>query len=465
MNKEQELARKIILETNDNIFITGKAGTGKTTFLKSIKEELKKKNKKYVVLAPTGVAAINAEGSTIHRFFGWRPENTPLTNDKVPIETYQKLNTIIIDEVSMLKSDLLDKIDLFLKHNIKNEDREKQPFAGIQMVFIGDLYQLPPVVVGDKEENKYTKSIIETEEEIKSMLNDTSKHKKYDSPCFLSSYALRKKYLHIVEFTEIFRQKEQQFIDILNSVRMNNVSQEQLNILNRRIVDNTNTDSQIKLVTTNQKADEYNLFELSKINSQEYISRAKIEPHFDDNYYSMPVPRILNLKVGARVMILINDKDKRYVNGSIGKIINIKTELWAKKNIRLVKKLTIQLNNGNTVELERAKWSKYKYVWNKEKEEYEKVEVGYIEQFPIKLAWAVTIHKSQGQTFDTLTIDLDSGAFEKGQVYVALSRCRSLSGISLIKEIQAKDIMIDERIEQLIALQNKINSILKPAMN
>ena len=461
MNKEQELARKIILETNDNIFITGKAGTGKTTFLKSIKEELKKKNKKYVVLAPTGVAAINAEGSTIHRFFGWRPENTPLTNDRVPIETYQKLNTIIIDEVSMLKSDLLDKIDLFLKNNIKNKERENIPFAGVQMVFIGDLYQLPPVVADDKEQEKYSKDMIETDDKIINMINDESKHRKYDSTCFLSSYALRKKYLHIVEFTEIFRQKEQQFIDILNSVRKNNVSKEQLNILNKQIVNDSNTTSQIKLVTTNKKADEYNLFELNKINSSEYISRAKIEPHFEDSYYSMPVPKVLKLKVGAKVMLLTNDPNQKYVNGSIGKIINIKTELWAKKNIRLVKKLTIQLDKGNIVEIERTKWSKYKYVWNKEKQEYEKVEAGYIEQFPIKLAWAVTIHKSQGQTFDTLAIDLGAGAFATGHVYVALSRCRSLSGISLIKEIQPKDIMIDTKIEKLLALQNRINEILK----
>ncbi len=465
MNKEQELARKIILETNDNIFITGKAGTGKTTFLRQIVRELSAKRKKYVVLAPTGVAAINAEGSTIHRFFGWKPENTPLTNDNVPIETYQKLNTIIIDEASMLKADLLDRIDLFLKNNIKNKERENMPFAGVQMVFIGDLYQLPPVVADDKEQEKYNKDMIETDDEIINMINDESKHRKYDSTCFLSSYALRKKYLHIVEFIEIFRQKEQQFIDILNSVRKNNVSEEQLKILNKQIVNDSNTTSQIKLVTTNKKADEYNLFELAKINSSEYISRAKIEPYFEDSYYSMPVPKVLKLKVGAKVMLLTNDPNQKYVNGSIGKIINIKTELWARKNIRLVKKLTIQLDKGNIVEIERSKWSKYKYVWNKEKQEYEKVEAGYIEQFPIKLAWAVTIHKSQGQTFDTLTIDLGSGAFATGQVYVALSRCRSLSGISLIKEIQPKDIMIDPKIEKLLALQNRINEILKPIKN
>ncbi|WP_413854227.1 ATP-dependent DNA helicase [Candidatus Ruminimicrobium bovinum] len=454
MNKEQESARKIILETNDNIFITGKAGTGKTTFLRQIIKELSAKRKKYVVLAPTGVAAINAEGSTIHRFFCWKPENKPLTNDKVPIETYQKLNTIIIDEASMLKADLLDRIDLFLKNNIKNKERENIPFAGVQMVFIGDLYQLPPVVADDKEQEKYSKDMVETDDEIIDMINDESKHRKYDSTCFLSSYALRKKYLHIIEFTEIFRQKDKQFIDILNSIRINNISQEQLNVLNKQSVNNNNTNSQIKLVTTNKKADEYNSFKLAKINSSEYISKAKIEP--EDGYYSMPVPKVLKLKVGAKVMLLTNDPNQKYVNGSIGKIVNIQTELWTKKNISLVKKLTIQLNKGNIVEIERTKWSKYKYVWNKEKQEYEKVEVGYIEQFPIKLAWAVTIHKSQGQTFDTLTIDLGTGAFATRQVYVALSRCRSLSGISLIKEIQAKDVMIDTKIEKLLALQNKL---------
>ena len=454
MNKEQESARKIILETNDNIFITGKAGTGKTTFLRQIIKELSAKRKKYVVLAPTGVAAINAEGSTIHRFFCWKPENKPLTNDKVPIETYQKLNTIIIDEASMLKADLLDRIDLFLKNNIKNKERENIPFAGVQMVFIGDLYQLPPVVADDKEQEKYSKDMVETDDEIIDMINDESKHRKYDSTCFLSSYALRKKYLHIIEFTEIFRQKDKQFIDILNSIRINNISQEQLNVLNKQSVNNNNTNSQIKLVTTNKKADEYNSFKLAKINSSEYISKANIEP--EDRYYSMPVPKVLKLKVGAKVMLLTNDPNQKYVNGSIGKIVNIQTELWTKKNISLVKKLTIQLNKGNIVEIERTKWSKYKYVWNKEKQEYEKVEVGYIEQFPIKLAWAVTIHKSQGQTFDTLTIDLGTGAFATRQVYVALSRCRSLSGISLIKEIQAKDVMIDTKIEKLLALQNKL---------
>jgi len=462
MNKEQELARKIILETNDNIFITGKAGTGKTTFLKQIVKELSAKRKKYVVLAPTGVAAINAEGSTIHRFFGWKPENTPLTNEKVPIQTYQKLDTIIIDEVSMLKADLLDRIDLFLKNNIKDKKREKESFAGIQMVFIGDLYQLPPVVTDIKEQEKYSKDMIETDDDIINMLNDEGKHKKYDSCYFLSSYALRKKYLHIVEFTEIFRQKEQQFVDILNSVRVNTVSQEQLNILNKQFTNNTDINSQIKLVTTNRKADEYNSIELSKINSQECISKAKIEPYYEDSYYSMPVPKVLNLKVGAKVMILINDnKEQKYVNGSIGKIISIQTDFWAKKNINLVKTITVKLDNGNTVKIERNKWSKYKYVWNEEKQEYEKKEIGYIEQFPIKLAWAVTIHKSQGQTFDTLTIDLTSGAFEKGQVYVALSRCRTLAGISLIQEIQPKDIIIDTKIEKLLALQNRINRILK----
>ena len=462
MNKEQELARKIILETNDNIFITGKAGTGKTTFLRQIVKELSAKRKKYVVLAPTGVAAINAKGSTIHRFFGWTAKDYPLTNNNVPIETYQKLNTIIIDEASMLRADLLDKIDSFLKNNIKNEEKENIPFAGVQMVFIGDLYQLPPVVK-DEEKNKFTKSMIESDDEILDMLTDPSKHKKYDSCYFLSSYALRKKYLHIVEFTEVYRQHEEKFIDILNSVRVNTVSQEQLDILNKQIIKDTNINSQIKLVTTNEDAEKHNLQILDTLQSQLCTSFADAIPELDfknkDDRYSYQTDKILNLKIGSKVMILINDKDSRYVNGSIGTIIGMTNTVGKFKYVR--GKIKIKLDNERIVELEKYKWEKYKYVWNKKKEEYEQVLDGYFKQYPIKLAWAITIHKSQGQTFYTLTIDLGKGAFATGHVYVALSRSRTLEGISLTRKIEPRDVMTDPKIEKLLVLQNRINEILK----
>jgi len=427
INDEFQKTLKILLETNENVFVTGKAGTGKTTFLKYFVSHC---NKKFVVLAPTGVAALNAGGETIHSFFKFR---TDITIDKVSKKRYGKnsiyknLDTIVIDEVSMLRADLLDCVDKFLR---LNGPIPKLPFGGIQMLFIGDLRQLPPVV---KKEEEFLF------------------HKYYDSPYFFSAKCMDEVFCHIIEFQKVYRQTDEKFISMLNSIRTNNVDSDIINCLNEKVNKKLeNRKLSILLTTTNKSAEFYNDKFLNQINCDSKTFVAETEDI--DNVSAFPVNSELKLKVGAQVMMLNNDSKNRWVNGSIGVVEDIRKDLSKDKY-----QIYVKMQNGKTEIVEQHKWELFKYKWNQESNVVETETAGSFSQYPMKLAWAVTIHKSQGKTFDSVLIDLGYGAFAPGQLYVALSRCKDLDGISLTKPIKRTDVIIDTKIEELLKKRERIN--------
>jgi len=432
INSEFQFALNTLIKTNDNVFITGKAGTGKTTFLKYFVSQC---NKKFVILAPTGVAALNAGGETIHSFFKFK---TDITLDKVTKKKYGKnsiyknLDTIIIDEVSMLRADLLDCVDKFLR---LNGPVPKLPFGGVQMLFVGDLMQLPPVVT--KDEEFLFKNY-------------------YDSPYFFSAKCMSEVFCHIIEFQKIYRQTDEKFINMLNSIRTNSVDDNIINSLNQNVgKKNQNQKFSVLLTTTNKSADFYNNKFLSQINSPEHIFTAETQDI--DNVSVFPANYELKLKIGAQVMMLNNDSKDRWVNGTMGVVEEISKGLSSDKTL-----IYVRLQNGKTEIVEQYKWELFKYKWNKDLNIIQTESAGSFSQYPMKLAWAVTIHKSQGKTFDNILIDLGYGAFAPGQLYVALSRCKNFNGISLTKPVKKNDVIVDEKINELLKKRQQINYLIKP---
>jgi len=407
-----------MLETKDqSIFITGKAGTGKSTLLRYFKSKTKKE---FVILSPTGIAAINVQGQTIHSFFKLPPtlitEHTNLY-DKDRVEILSKLKMIIIDEVSMVRADIMDGIDRSLRIHRKSQ----LPFGGLQMVFFGDLYQLPPVVVGD--ELKMHFSIV------------------YNSPYFFSAKVFQQLKFPTIELQQVFRQKDKKFIDLLNNVRAGNSFASDLSLLNTRVVPDFTPalrDLFITLSTTNVIADKENTRRLNELPSLVFTYLAVVTGTFERNSY--PTSDTLVLKKGAQVMLIKNDPGRRWANGTIATIKKIGQD-----------KIEIDLN-GTIHEVKKDVWELIEYIYNKEEKKIEPVIKGTFEQYPLKLAWAVTIHKSQGQTFDQVVIDLGSGAFAHGQTYVALSRCTSFEGIILKQTIKSRDIILDRQVQDYMKL-------------
>jgi ATP-dependent exoDNAse (exonuclease V) alpha subunit len=436
INENFKRAIELIENTNKNVFITGRAGTGKSTLLKYIRSISKKR---MVVLAPTGVSALNVKGQTIHSFFNFKPDITISKVKKIDeTDLYKNIDTIIIDEISMVRADLLDCIDKFLRLNRENFE----PFGGVQMVFIGDLYQLPPVITKEEE---FAFNLI------------------YETPYFYSANIFKNFDMEFIELEKVYRQKDREFIEILNSIRNNTITDEQLKIINNRYNPHFQPESDdfyIYLVTTNKDAERINNSEIEKINGESYIFRGSIEGDFQMEY--LPTYIELKLKLGAQVMMVNNDKYGRWVNGSIGKVVYINPE----KQVVYVK-----LSNGEEVEVFPYTWEIFKYYI--EENELKTKTVGEFTQFPIILAWAVTIHKSQGKTFEKVIIDIGKGTFTYGQIYVALSRCRSLDGIILKKPISKKNIWVDFRIvdfltkyqykksEEKISFEEKLKKIEK----
>jgi len=414
-----QYAIDLIKNSNKNIFITGRAGTGKSTLLEYLRDNIKKN---LVVLAPTGVSALNVGGQTIHSFFGFKPN---ITIDKIKkgknTKIYKNLELIIIDEVSMVRADLLDCIDKFLKLSRNNE----KPFGGIQIVFIGDLYQLPPVVT--YEDKKILDYLL------------------YKTPYFFSAYVMSQIDLNIIELKKIYRQKDNYFINLLNLIRNKKIDQENLDLINKRYLNvEFNNDLYITLTSTNKLSENINKEKLLEIKGKKYNYRAEIEGKFDSKYY--PTSEILDLKIGSQVMLINNDSKKRWVNGSIGKIIDIKENFATKNDI-----IIIRLDNGNIVNVEPNKWDIYTYIFNEKDNKINQKISGSFIQYPVKLSWAITIHKSQGKTFEKVIIDTGSGCFTHGQMYVALSRCTSLEGIILKKPVYKSDIIFDFRIEKFLS--------------
>jgi len=409
-NEEFQQAFDAIEHTKNSIFITGKAGTGKSTLLEYFRKNTKKN---IVVLAPTGVAAIKARGQTIHSFFKFPPRFIQqdhikkLRNKKL----LEKLDTIVIDECSMIRADLLDGIDYALRINRKEH---KKPFGGVQIILFGDLFQLPPVV----------------EKDIRHFINHL-----YASPYFFSANVMSKIAMKCVELHKIYRQKEESFISLLNRIRTQEASESDLEHLNRQVsTEITQESDTITLTTTNADANALNETRLLRIRNKEFEYHADINGKFDARSY--PVEESIQLKKNAQIMLVKNDSSKRWTNGTIAEIAELSD---SSMSIRI---------DDDIYDVPKVSWDKIQYIYNEAEQKIEEKVIGSFQQYPVKLAWAITIHKSQGQTFKNVIIDMGYGAFAHGQTYVALSRCTSLKGLILKKPIIFSDIIFDSCVYQ-----------------
>lgn len=423
INEKIKEALKLI-EEGKNVFITGRAGTGKSTLLKYFRD---KTDKNTVVVAPTGVAALNVKGQTIHSFFRFKPDITPDKVKKITIknkEIYKKIDILIIDEISMVRADLFDSMDIFMKRFGK---RKNKPFGGVQIICFGDLYQLKPVV------NKEERHIF---------------YEFYDSPYFFSSLVFNELNMEYVELEKIYRQKDDKFIDLLNKIRNNTVEEKDLEILNSRYIpdfEHDIHDTYVYLVTKNEFAEKINKFRLGELKGKQYIYYGTIEGEFEkfkDKKEYLPCPEKLVLKKDAQVMLVNNDPKGRWVNGSVGRIVNIERGS--------IDTIYVRLTSGETVSVNPVKWELFKYYYDKTKKKIDTETIGIFIQYPIILSWAITIHKSQGKTFDKVIIDLTGGVFTAGQFYVAVSRCTTLDGLILKTEVTRQNIFNDWRIVNFV---------------
>ena len=410
INDEFKSAFDLMENTKECLFITGKAGTGKSTLLKYFKANT---GKKIIVLAPTGVAAINIGGQTVHSFFRLPPKI--IQKDAIKRlknkSLVENLDMVIIDEVSMVRADLMDGIDYALRIN---RGKMKTPFGGVQMVFFGDLFQLSPVV----------------ENEARQLLEEL-----YATPYFFSAKVFDDCHIRSIELSNIYRQKDSSFMELLNRVRNKEYTEEDLDLLNNRVQNGSvvsKKDSTVILTTTNSLANTINKDRLSKLPGKEIVYEAVATGKFDVSAY--PTDTSLRLKKGAQVILIRNDPAKQWVNGTLAKVIALSDD-----------SIVVDIN-GRVCDVPIVKWQKIEYSYNEDEDKIEDEVVGAFAQYPIKLAWAITIHKSQGQTFEKVIIDLGYGAFTHGQLYVALSRCTCLDGIRLKRPVTQSDIIFDERI-------------------
>ena len=443
LNPQFKHALRLMKENRKSLFITGKAGTGKSTLLEYFRAH---SDRKPVILAPTGVAALNVKGQTIHSFFKFYIDVTPekIRKKKKPpkkVEIYKNLTSLIIDEVSMVRADLMDCVDAFLR---LFGPKKNQPFGGVQMIFVGDLYQLPPVVTS-KEKELF------------------SSH--YKTPFFFSAEVFKSGFdIEIIELEKVYRQKDQQFIDLLNRIRNNSLESGDMDRLNSRYKPSfkpTGEEFYIHLTSMNKTADHINEELLRTLSGRTYQSEAFIEGDFGKEYF--PTNPNLHFKTGSQIMLLNNDQKRRWVNGSIGVIQSISAD---QEYVR------VQLYPGNkVVSVYRHTWEVYRFSLSREKQAIVSERAGAFNQFPFRLAWAITIHKSQGKTFDRVIIDTSHGLFASGQAYVALSRCASFEGIVLKSLIKKHHIRMDYRIldfltgwqyhktEKEMPVKNKIQTI------
>lgn len=401
------------LEKDKNhLVITGRAGTGKSTLLNIFRNTTKLNA---VFLAPTGIAALRIKGQTIHSFFRFPPRMITAADIQRHFlvgKLVRKLEVLIIDEMSMVRADVMDAIDISLRIHKNNQN----PFGGVKLVLFGDMFQLPPVVAGGEEAYYF--------------------NQRYASPYFFDSEVWKNlSNIQYVELHQVFRQKDPTFIHILDQIRTNELDYETLSALN------TNIDPDIKpgsgyiyLSPRNNTVDRINKAELNSINQPMEIFQGEINGDFSLN--NAPANLVLSLKIGAQVMIIRNDTDMTYVNGTIGTVTSMDEKIEVTNS-----------STGEVYKIEKAKWEMIRYIVDPDdKEKITTKTIGTFEQFPLKLAWAMTIHKSQGQTFDQVILDMEGGAFEHGQTYVALSRCTSLEGIKLKRPLKSSDFILDERI-------------------
>ncbi len=433
-NKEFQDALQLITHTRQSVFLTGKAGTGKSTFLKYICNHTKKK---YVVLAPTGIAAINAGGVTLHSFFKlpfrpMLPDDPDLSLShgrifeffKYPKEKRKiiaEVDLIIIDEISMVRADIIDCVDRILRVYSGNM---RLPFGGKQLLFVGDVFQLEPVVPSDQKE-------------ILSLF--------YASPFFFSARVFKDINLVPIELQKVYRQTDPVFINVLDRIRNNAARKQELDTLNGRYFPSfepQNEDMYITLATRRDQVDFINEKKLAELPGEEYVSVGKIEGDFPES--SLPTQLNLSIKEQAQVIFIDNDYERRWVNGTIGMVSGIDEN----GNVYVL------LESGVEHLVEPTSWRNYKYKYNEKEKRIEEEIVGTFEQLPIRLAWAITVHKSQGLTFSRVVVDLTGGVFAGGQTYVALSRCTSLEGLVLKSKISSRDIFIRKEIVEFSQIFN-----------
>ena len=456
-NPQAQEALRIMETTSENLFLTGEAGTGKSTLLKHFRYNTKKN---VVLLAPTGVAALNVGGQTIHSFCGFKPDITVATVKKLSgnwakskLKLLEKLETMVIDEISMVRADLLDCVDKFLRINSSSPDK---PFGGVQVIFIGDLYQLPPVE--------------------KDFVSSTGLLHTYESPYFFDALSFRNAKFNHIRLQQMYRQQDPVFIDVLNAVRNNAATQKHLDILNQRSKDDgekfTFEQFAIYLTPHNAQARRVNTFFLEKLSAIEYVYSGVSTGKFEGK--EPPTDMQLSIKVGAQVMMLNNDIQKRWVNGTMGKVVGIRgvndsePEPEDEDEVEYISDETepgfepyrkpesaysshsdvirIELETGQVVRVSPHTWEMFRFTLNNGTQKVESKSAGTFTQYPFKLAWAVTIHKAQGKTFNKVYLDLSTGTFAHGQLYVALSRCRTLEGVFLKRPITQSDIILDKRV-------------------
>ncbi len=460
-NLEASEGLRIMEQTGNNLFLTGEAGTGKSTLLQYFRYTTKKN---LVVLAPTGVAALNVNGQTIHSFCAFGPDITISKVKKLAPwspkkRLLDKLQTIIIDEISMVRADLLDCVDKFLR---TNGPVPYEPFGGIQMIFVGDLHQLPPVE--------------------KDFVSGDGLIKEYQSPYFFDAHCFKNTPFKFIMLKTAYRQTDPVFLDVLNAVRNNSTNENHLAVLNQRAqnLEQKWTFEQfaVYLTTTNQRARQVNNFFLEKLSAPSKTFTGRVSGNFEGR--ELPTDLDLQIKIGSQVMMLNNDYRKRWVNGTMGKIVGVEKSVdnHSRKNDNFVVEdegnvgymwsegaedsefgdedkpssdsVIVELETGETVYVQPHTWEMYQFFLDRNTQSIDSRTTGTFTQYPFKLAWAVTIHKAQGKTFDKVYVDLATGTFAHGQLYVALSRCRTLEGLYLKRPITSGDIILDQRVGKFL---------------